>query len=499
MNETRAGRSPLRRHFGVNRILGELGWVGASQLLTAMARFLILTIVARSLPPETFGSFAFFAGVALVIANLTELGLGRTLVRFVGVARGSADATLAKEYYGIALKIKTILSLLIFITGIILIRFTQTSHSLSLVRWALAVGLVTSFSPFIASIFQVQGRFQQYFLAYCVDPIRLASISILLICGTFSLRSLLYVYLLSPAVLALLWPAAGLGLDVFFHRTSGSTYKLLLSFGKWLFLIALLESLWQRLDILMLESLGGPLEVGIYSGAYMFMGVAALVTASVGTVIYPRMAEAHGRNDATELAIQYVASTNVLAYLGLPIVLGVTALSPELLHIVLGNSYSAGVKLFPWLAVYGLFSVLQMNGGAVFFAVGKPAAGFYILLFLVVSGVIGNLWCIPRWHAEGAAAVLGVTTMLAALQSWIAVAFFINAWPDFKAIRLLFLSAGLMYLAVRFIPLPFSDLSELALRTVIGMVVYFGMMKIMCGSISAPLRDFAILSRPRPA
>src|SRR5258706_12238054 len=122
MNETRAGRSPLRRHLGVDRILGELGWVGASQLLTAMARFLILTIVALSLPPETFGSFAFFAGVALVIANLTELGLGRTLVRFVGVARGNADAMLAKEYYGIALKIKIILSLLIFITGIILVR-----------------------------------------------------------------------------------------------------------------------------------------------------------------------------------------------------------------------------------------------------------------------------------------------------------------------------------------------------------------------------------------
>jgi O-antigen/teichoic acid export membrane protein len=499
MNETHVGRVPIIRRFGVRRIFGELGWVGAAQLLTALARFLILTIVARSSPPEMFGSFAFFVGVALVIANLTELGLARTLVRFAGVARGNKDVLLAQEYCRIALKIKLILSILILTIGLIVIRYTQTYHDLSLVRWALAVGLVTSFGPLMAAMFQVQGRYQQYFLACSVDPVRLATIFVLLICGIASLRNLVYVYLLSPAVLVLLWPATDLSIKDLFHRTSAPMFTLLWSFGKWLFLIALLESLWQRLDILMLESLGGPREVGIYSGAYMFMGVAALVTGSVGTVIYPRMAEAHGRKDAIELASQYVASTNLLAYLGLPCVLGVTAVSPELVHIVLGSSYSAAVKLFPWLAVYGLFFVLQMNAGAVFFAVGKPAAGFYILLFLVASGVIGNLWFIPRWHAEGAAAVLAVATALAALQSWIAVASFINTWPDFKTIWLLFLSATLMYLAVRFCPLPFSETNGLALQIVLGILVYFSMVKITCGSIFAPLRDFARMSRPRPS
>jgi hypothetical protein len=48
-----------------------------------------------------------------------------------------------------------------------------------------------------------------------------------------------------------------------------------------------------------------------------------------------------------------------------------------------------------------------------------------------------------------------------------------------------------MYLAVRFFPLPFSGVGELMIRVVIGIIVYFGAIKITCGGVSAPLADMA--------
>jgi O-antigen/teichoic acid export membrane protein len=459
--------------------------------MTAAARFLILVIAARSLSPSEFGSFAFFVGCALVVGSLAELSLGRTLVRFVGVAHGEQNPALAKQFSVAVLQSKILLSVPILAIGLIAIGFGWTSLNATLVLWALAVGLLTSFGPLVASVFQVQGKFRDYFLAYTIDAVRFAAILVLLILGQVSVRNLLYVFLLSPVVLVLLWPAMGLRLGALFQPASVATHRHLWTFGKWIFLITLLDSLWQRLDVLMLEALGGPSDVGIYSGVYMFMGVAALVSTSVTTLIYPRMAEAHGRKDPAELANQYVSSTNVMAYLGLPCVLGITALAPGLVGTTIGNAYSPGLKLFPWLAVYGVFLILQMNTGAVFWSVGKPAFNFCWSLTLILSGMIGNLLLIPRWHAEGAAAVLAASTVLAGLLSWSGVAYCLGVWPDFRRIGLFSLSAGLMYLAVRFFPLPFSGVGELMIRVVIGIIVYFGAIKITCGGVSAPLADMA--------
>lgn len=492
-------QSPPLTRFPIRWNFGEVGWVGASQVITAASRVLILTIVARNSQPDTFGRFAFFVGIALVVSNLTELGLGRTLVRFVGVAQGKRDFEMARGYSTVVLRVKIVLSVAILLVGLLLIRHVGQVHDSSLIAWALATGLLSSFAPLLASIFQVRGRFPYYFLAYCVDPVRLVVIVILSAIGATALHSLLLVYLVTPIALVLLWPATGLDSATLFQRLPVSSYLELWSFGRWLFLIALLESLWQRLDVLMLEPLAGAHEVGIYSATYMFMGVAALVAGSIGTVVYPHMAEAHGRRDHGELAKQYLASTNVMAFIGLPCVFGVAALGPNLIRTILGDSYLAGAGLIPWLALYGASSILQMNAGAVFFAVGRPASGFFVLLFLVVSGAIGNLLYIPRWHSTGAAAVLGVTTAMAALMSWSIVASFIRVWPDFREIALLLGIATLMFVGVKFIPLPISGTLELVGRILIGVLVYFGGVKLTYGSLLAPLTDFLNLRHSRPA
>ncbi len=234
-----SGAPDSPRYHSLRGILGQLGWVGASQVLTAAARFLILVIVARTLSPSECGSFAFFVGCALVVGNLAELSLGRTLVRFVGVAHGEQNPALAKQFSVAVLQTKILLSVPILAIGLIAIGFARTSLNASLGLCALAVGLLTSFGPLVASVFQVQGRFRQYFLAYSIDAVRFAAILGLLILGRVTVRNLLFVYLVSPVVLALLWPAMGLKLGALIEATSVATYRHLWTFGKWIFLIPL--------------------------------------------------------------------------------------------------------------------------------------------------------------------------------------------------------------------------------------------------------------------
>ncbi len=479
-----AKRTQKWSKFKFSRVMGDLGWVGTSQALTSSARFLILVVVARTLSPQLFGKFAFFTSLSLVITNLSELGLGRTAVRFVGEFRGKHDMKTAEGFCAAVLKSKIFLSVCVLGIGLVGTWFTKSWSDISIVRWALATGLVASFGPLLAFIFLAQDRFQHYFGAYSIDPLRFLVVLVLLAGSGITVHRLFCVYLLSPAILLFLWPAVGLNLRHLFQPTSLLTYTRLWTFGKWLILITLLESLWQRLDVLMLEALGGGNDVGIYTAAYMFMGVAALVSTSIATVIYPRMAIANGQKNISEVANQYIGATNVTAFLGLPCVFGVTAIAPELVQTILGRSYSTSVELFPWLAVYAIFMILQMNTGAVLFAIGRPSLNFCWLLFLVLSSLVGNLYFIPHHHALGAAAVLATTTALGTVFSWSAVASCVRVWPDFKKLGLLFISSVVMYLVVRSIPLPSFGASGLALRILSGIFVYFGMIKMTCGGAS---------------
>jgi O-antigen/teichoic acid export membrane protein len=485
------GGSRLVNQVAVRHAFGQLGWVGGSQLLTAGARFLILVITARALPPREFGNFAFFSGCALTIGGLAELSLGKILVRCLAVALGQENLRSAKEAWSTTFQVKFLLSAAILSTGLLIVRTTSFVRTGDLVQWALVVGVITSLSPLMAAVFQAQGKFSFYFFAYSIDAIRLVVILLFMAFGELSLRRILFTYLLSPCLLAFLWPAMGFKVAELFQPVAERCYRELFSYGKWVFLIAPLESLWPRLDVIMLGMLAGPTEVGIYSGVYVFMGVAALVSTSVTTIIYPRMTNAFERQSKAGLAAEYIRSTNVMAYLGLPCVLGVASLGPVLIEITVGKSYLTGLGLLPFLAIYGVFLILQMNTGAVFWSIGKPEFSFYWNLAIVASDVIGNELLIPSWHAKGAACALAVSSVVGALLSWAGVFHCVGVWPNFRKIGLYLFSAGLMYIAVWLLPVTLSGGADLLIRVAVGAIAYLSAIKVIHGGALAPLADLA--------
>lgn len=473
----------------IRRIAAQLGWVGSSQIASSGSRLVVLVLAARMMRPAQFGEFAFFLSSMLVVASLAELNLGRTLVRFLAVSKSWEDVEAGKKLTAAILQAKLILTVPMLLIGLLVA--WQGRPGKWLVFWAVVAGVSTSFGPLLAAIFQVQGRFRLYFFAYSIELVRLVAVVFFGLIGFVSVKSLVFLYVLSPLSLVFLWPATGYRLRELLQPVPRATYEALWGFGKWVFLIALFDSLWQRIDVLMLEALSGPAAVGIYSGVYMFMGVAAVVSTSVTTLIYPKMAEAHGRLGLADLVSQYRRSGTAAAFLGLPCVFGIAALAPGLVRTVIGEAYLPGLLLLPWFCVYGVFLILQMNTGAVFWAVGQPALSLVWSVLLVVSSAIGNLLLIPHWGAGGAAAALAASCVLAAGFSWGGVASCVGAWPDFRQIGQFLIGAGVMYAAVRFIPLPSTGATDLGVRIVLGVLVYCVAIKVLRGTVSAPLADLA--------
>lgn len=491
LNEAAEAASGVSATTGlsISRIIGQLGWVGASQISTASSRLAVSILVARLLPPDQFGRFVFFASCTLVVTSLAELNLGRTLLRFLAVSNGQQNANAGNEVAAAVFQAKLVLTAPILAIGVGVALLSALANSL--VLWALIAGVLASFGPLMAAVFQLLGKYRSYFLAYSVDFVRLAVVVVLALFGLISLKAVVLVYIVSPMPLAILWPGIGYRWKELLQPASRATYEALWTFGKWIIPIALFDALWQRIDVLMLEAMSGPGSVGIYSGAYMFMGVAALVSTSVTTLVYPRMAEAHGKESAAQVARHYRQSGNVAAYLGMPCVFGIAALAPALIRTLIGEAYLPGLKLLPWFCVYGIFLILQMNTGAVFWAVGKPGLSLCWGLILIVTSVTGNLLLIPGRQAEGAAIVLAASAILAGLFSWGGVALCVGVWPDFRRIGYYLFSAALVYGAVRFIPLPSSGIEDIGIRIAIGVVVYCGAIKVICGSTLAPLVEMA--------
>lgn len=98
--------------------------------------------------------------------------------------------------------------------------------------------------------------------------------------------------------------------------------------------------------------------------------------------------------------------------LGLACTVAVTGflLAPELLGVLYGSAYVTGsgsaVAVFRWLAAGLVFAWVTP-----LFVVAETTLGHVRALMLLGLGclavaVLGNLWAVPRWGAEGAAAVL---------------------------------------------------------------------------------------------
>ncbi len=452
------------------QFLARFSRVALVLLLNSASAFLINLLVARWVGPGAFGDFFFFVSTSIVAAILFDFGLTRTLLRYGAFHQARGEISRKLGYYAAILKLKTALGVLVLAAGV--------AASLAWgggLRGELALGLLTgfvvSFSQFLSGVAQTEEDYASFNLVQSFNLLRLGLILLAAVCGLLLQPALYAVFLAAPLLLALA-PGFRLGRDLLRAGPVAEErfYSKILAFGKWMILLSLLETLHQRLDVILVRGLTDAQQAGYYSGALAFFGVVYMLPAFLAVLIYPRFVAAMGLGDETALAHEYRLSTNVMALIAAPLSLGLWAVGPEVVGLILGRPYQAALPVFPVLAAYSLVLGCHLNSGGLFMAKDQPHLIVVIVGCTLGANLAGNLLLIPRLGIQGAACSLCLATLLSLALSWGLIWVRLRLRPSFKHVAGYILLAAAMALAVRLAP--WAGWPGLSAKIALGAALY---------------------------
>jgi O-antigen/teichoic acid export membrane protein len=191
------------------------------------------------------------------------------------------------------------------------------------------------------------------------------------------------------------------------------TARAMIGFAARLYIANLAMFLVLRLDLFLLNALAGTREAGLYSVAVQIGDILMLTTASVATILFPRLT-------AMEAGQRWRATRRVLKVSGLilaAMAFGLAAIARPVFLRWFGVEFADSTIALYWL-LPGLWC-LAMNT-----LLYQHLSAFGMPTFMAVSTCAGaafnaavNLWAIPRYGLGGAAAVSSATYVLLLLST----------------------------------------------------------------------------------
>lgn len=229
----------------------------------------------------------------------------------------------------------------------------------------------------------------------------------------------------------------------------------------------------QRLDIVLVSALRGPVEAAVYTAATRFLVVGQLAAQALNQAVQPRLSELLARGDTAGAAGVYQTSTAWLIVLTWPLYLLAASFSGFVLAIF-GKGYDTGAPVMIILSLAMLVATACGMVDIVLTMAGKTTWNLYNYLAALVVNVVVNVIAIPPLGILGAAigwaVALLVKNLLPLTQIWLTLRLHPFSRASLTACALALVAFGAIPLAVRLV---FgSGIVPLAAATFAGLVCY---------------------------
>ena len=209
-------------------------------------------------------------------------------------------------------------------------------------------------------------------------------------------------------------------------RIDKKLMKELLEFGAHLLVVALMGFVIFSVDQMVVGKVLGIATLGVYFVSVRFgRTLGEQISATVNRVLFPTMARI---KDSTELLrVGYVQSMRMIAIIAVPLSMGLSALSPLFVHVVLGQRWVAVSVPLAILSFQGLLSALIPPAANVLISIGKPK---YMSIQASVQAAVMVTAIYPVTALFG---INGVCVLTTSLSLGVLVYFFIIFSRIFKA------------------------------------------------------------------
>lgn len=351
-------------------------------------------ILARVLGVDRLGVYAYAMGVAALFGLLPNMGIStvvaRTIARDPDVGGGMVRA---------AIRAQTLLACGVLIAipafGAILPAQPVPLGYVALAAAQLAIGTLSW--PYLA-VLGGRARYDRMAMAELVAGIAgtVANLGAAALHG--GVAAFLWAHVLAAgfAVIVARWAASP------FLPTGGAEtlrlgqlFRQAAPFGA----TAAVQSVYTRLDILLLGQMATTTTVGLYNVAYKPTNLAVYFGGTVAGTLFPLMVQAPGG----EVPASFRRAVRGLGAVAPAMALAFSGLAGPLLRVLYGAEFIAAAPVLAILAWSAAANWLYAPLGVALQARGQERWWLLSLTGGLVVNAVGNLWAIPRWGALGAA------------------------------------------------------------------------------------------------
>lgn len=377
----------MNMHLG-KKVVWSIKWMAAARLLAQLGTWVITIIVIRILSPEDYGLMAIAMSVIVLLNLLAEMGMGAALVQ-----RLELDDRLIREAYTLALIVNSFLYFILYISAKPLSEFFSQPQLVEVVR---VIGLqffLMAISVVPQAMLEKNMQFKQRAIIEFVSTISGSLVTLYLALDGFGVWSLVYGNLFRMGM-----RTAGMNFVFPYLKLPVLNLKRvnhLARFGGWVTAERLLWYLYTESDIFIIGKVLGNEILGIYSVARQ---LASLPSQKLNSIITQVTLPAFSimQDDLNRFRKAFLKATRIIAIFSIPIFFGISAISNEAIHVILGEKWGAAILPMQIMALVMPLKMLGANIPTAVKAIGKPEVNVINLAISCIvvpsSILIGAKW-----------------------------------------------------------------------------------------------------------
>jgi O-antigen/teichoic acid export membrane protein len=396
-----------------------------------------LTIVlARSLGSTDVGTYSQAFAMRQLLMLVALGGMRSAMTRYVAIHRADDDPAALRGTirFGLLFTVgtSTALAVLLFAASHWLAYDAFDNPGLEeALRWV-AIGLPSAAFT-VAALSATQGFRTQRphaLVGLVAEPVLRFVLTVAVLLAGYGLMGSLVV-LQVASIVASVWALVWLRRLAASHPRVTPRYevRVIMRFAgvSWLSSVAQQGLVWA--DIVILGLFVSPAEVGVYQVATRLVLVAGIAVQALNASLAPRAADLFQRRMLDTLARLYVASSEWLVRLTLPL-LAVLLVCTEPLLRMFGPEFVSGVTVTRLLLVGALIDAATTQGGIVLNMSGRNAMNMANTVAVLIINVVLNILLIPSLGIDGASLAWAIALLVIGVLRAIQVHHFvIPAYP----------------------------------------------------------------------
>lgn len=386
------------------KTIKNLSAVGLLQIVVKLLNSITLIILARLLLPSDFGILAM-AGILIGIVELfKDFGISNAIIQ----RQENFEETLQTGFIMRSVT-SIILFCVIFIIAPFWANFFNDQAITSALRILAIILILDNFRFLPETELSKTLRFKTIVISNILGVISYSLVAIIMAYNGYSFWSIIVGKIAQSLISSLyFWIKNPCKFHLQFDKKIA---KELFSYGKFVFGTGLMILLIDNLNYVVLGKILGPTVLGYYFLAYSWATFSAnQVTAIVDKVLFPTYSTM--KSDIARVGNAYLKTLKYSSILTIPMNLGLFALAPEFVNIVLGEKWSPSILPLQILCVLGLLQSLNSTTAGIYYSIGVPKIATILSGVLLILMIIFVLPAAKFFGIIGAASLASILMII---------------------------------------------------------------------------------------